>query len=89
MILKSPGVYAREIDEFPFYFNKSFLIVDRAEVGNEPWATILCNDTVAKWIRTMPKSSTWYEHPPDNRLLLPNSFDINEKLLIQIGLKWS
>ena len=89
MILTSPGVYVREIDESPVFFRRPFLIVDRADVDDEPWATILCDNTVAKWIRTMPKSATWYEHGQYNHLPMPNAFDVNEKLLIQIGLKWS
>lgn len=64
---------------------------DSALVDGERWYTVKCNNEVAEWIRAQPNYvCQWYERGDYQQwYILKNKFDINEKIYIQIGLKWS
>jgi hypothetical protein len=69
---------------------KPFRKIDSVLVDGERWYTVKCNNEVSTWIRSLPHQGTyWYEHITQDWMLDLNKFDINEKVYVQMCLKWS
>ena len=66
---------------------ESYKASDPVLVDGEPWYTLKCKTEVAAWIRTQDKSM-WYEHVDKNWYVYRDRFDVHEKLLTFISIKF-
>ena len=65
-----------------------FFVKDSAIVDGEKWYTVRCTDEVGRWVRTQSKD-IWSEHIDQKWHVYRNTFDMHEKLLTMLNIKWS
>lgn len=72
----------REIIDTPSFIKDQGTLVDGV-----PWYVVKCKKEVAAWIRTQD-SSMWYEHIDSQWFVYKDRFDVHEKLVTMISIKF-
>ena len=66
----------------------AYTVIDRSIVDLEPWATIACTHQVRAWILDQ-NPSLYYQHPdPVYARIYGSKFDVSERLLVIMALKF-
>ena len=65
-----------------------YTVIDRSIVDLEPWVTIACTHQVRVWILEQ-NPCLYYQHPdPEYAKIYGSKFDISERLLVILALKF-
>lgn len=66
----------------------AYTVIDRSLVDLEPWITIACTHQVRTWIQDQDPS-LYYQHlDPVYARVYGSKFDVSERLLVMLALKF-
>lgn len=70
------------------YDNKEYYtLVSEGTVDNFSWYTVKCTSSISDWIKNQSKE-LWFEHISKDWKFYRNTFDVHEKLLTMLQLKY-